>query len=205
MPAHDLKYRSTEREILDASAVPEHIRQACYGDLARLHRWIGNTSLIISQLKRDPLPVRKVLDIGCGHGALLNEIRRQLGVEVVGVDLLPPACQGTVPIVCCDATRDMLPTADVAGSAMMAHQLTADELSSLIRNAARSCRRFLILDLVRHWAPIALFRTFVAPFINPTTQADGIRSIERAFAPIELAQIVHDALRADAKTTSQIG
>jgi SAM-dependent methyltransferase len=41
-------------------------------------------------LRCDGKATRRVLDIGCGHGGLLKKVRRQMGVEVLGVDLRPP-------------------------------------------------------------------------------------------------------------------
>lgn len=189
-----LKTRSDRKEILDDPGVPEHVRELCYRDLAKMQRWLGNSGAVINRIGRDPLPVRKVLDIGCGHGALLHDIQRKLGVEVVGVDLAPPRANGTVPIHCKDAIRDELPQADVAISLMVIHHFSADELRSLICNVGRACRRFIILDLVRHPIPFALFRAFASSLVNPINVEDGLRSIERAFTPQELAEITHQSL-----------
>jgi len=200
MFAHDLRHRCYAAEILDDPAVPEHVREMCYRDLTRMHRWLGNIGAVVKRIERDPLPVSKVLDIGCAYGEVLHEIQQQLGVEVVGVDLHPPERSTTVPIVRCDAIRETLPAADVAVSMMMIHHLTSVELVQLIRNVGRSCRRFLIMDLVRHSAPVALFKTFVAPFVNPINVEDGIRSLARAFTRRELAQIVREALAGSGAT-----
>jgi len=72
MAAPDLRYRSCEAEILDDPAVPEHVRERCYRDLARMHRFLGNNRTLLSRIRQDPQPVNRVLDIGCGHGALLD-------------------------------------------------------------------------------------------------------------------------------------
>jgi hypothetical protein len=124
----------------------------------------------------------------------MREIRRKLHVEVVGVDLAPPMHSPDLVILRADAVRDPLPHADIAISTMMAHHLPPADLQSLIRNTARSCRRLLLLDLVRHPAPLALFRVFVAPFVNAINVHDGIRSLERAYTPAELSDIVRDAV-----------
>jgi SAM-dependent methyltransferase len=190
----DLRERSRKLEILDGIHVAEDVRERCYADLARTHRWLGNHAAILTCLRRDAYPVNSVLDIGCSHGLLLMEIRAKLGVAVIGVDLMPPRSRPRVTIVCADAVRDPLPAADVAIAVMMAHHLSAEELAGLIRNVGRVCRRFLILDLVRHWIPLLLFRTFLAPIVNPVNAHDGVRSLERAFTPCELRRVVEDAL-----------
>jgi SAM-dependent methyltransferase len=194
MRRRDLRYRSLEKEILDDPSVPEHVRELCYRDLARTHRWLGTTRLILDRIVRDPIRVSKVLDIGCGHGSLLETLSQKLGVNVLGVDLLPPQGFGNISILRGDATWEPLPKADVAVSVMMVHHLSPVELCSLIRNVGRSCRRFLILDLVRHAIPIALFRIFIAPLVNRINVEDGIRSVERAYTPAELNRVVCDAL-----------
>jgi SAM-dependent methyltransferase len=189
-----LEHRSFEPEILDGSDVPDPVRQRCYEELARLHRRIGTTRAIVTRIRCDPAPVRTVLDIGCGYGALLRELQHRLGVKAVGIDRMPPSRHVDVPILNADAVRDPLPPADLAVSLAMTHHLSSAELAGLIRNVGRSCPRFLIVDLVRHWIPLALFRTFVAPLSNPINAADGIRSFERAFTPRELNHVVTDAL-----------
>jgi SAM-dependent methyltransferase len=190
----DIRERSCQTEILDSSEVGEDVREHCYADLARMHRWLGNHAEILAFLQDDVHPVQSVLDIGCGHGALLREIRAKLGVNAIGIDLNPPQKRLPVTIVRGDAVRDRLPAADVAVSVAMAHHLSPDELAKLIRNVGRACRRFVILDLVRHRVPLALFRLFVAPFVNPINVHDGIRSLERAFTPAELGWIVGNSL-----------
>jgi len=174
--------------------VAEDVRERCYDDLARMHRWLGNHRAILECLRRDALPVKTVLDIGCGHGALLQEMQTKLGVDAIGIDLNPPRRRLPVAILRADAVRDRLPAADVAVSVAMVHHLSAEELATLIRNVGRACRRFVILDLVRSRIPLALFRGFVAPFVNSINVQDGIRSLQRAFTPEEMRRIVTDAL-----------
>lgn len=170
--------------------MPEEVRERCYRDLARMHRCLGNWQAILDLLRRDAQPVRSVLDIGCGHGALAAEINKRLGVTAIGVDSTPASQCNGIAIVRADAVRDPLPAADAAVSVMMAHHLSDEELAALIRNVGRSCRRFIILDLVRASTPILLFRTFVAPFVNPINVADGVRSIQRAYTAAELGRLV---------------
>ncbi len=81
--------RSYEAEILDADGISEDVVVRAHKDLDRLHGLLGNTAAFLAALKNDPLPVRRILDVGCGHGGLLLQLQRQLGVDVAGVDLRP--------------------------------------------------------------------------------------------------------------------
>jgi SAM-dependent methyltransferase len=185
--------RSLEPEILDDPGVPEAVKTRAHRDLTRTHRWLGHTAAILRALRRHPHPVRRVMDIGCGHGGLLVEVRKRLSVEVVGVDLFPPPA-APVPIVRADAVRHPLPECDVAVAVCLVHHLSPEELAQLIQNVGRSARRFIVLDLVRHPLPLVLFRTFVAPFICRVNVLDGMQSIRRSFTGSELREIAHRAV-----------
>ena len=100
--------RSRESEIIDDPSLPESELERAHRDLTRTHRWLGNTAVILAALKHDPFPVGRVLDIGCGHGGLLLEIRKRLGAEIVGVDLRTPSA-APVPMVRADAVREAGP------------------------------------------------------------------------------------------------
>ena len=188
--------RSFELEILDEQDLPDEQMVAIHRDLDRIHAFLGVPQALISLLRRDPLPVRKVLDVGCGHGGMLRKIQKSMGVEVVGVDLRPPANQAGLgfSILQANVVHDQLPTADVAISVCFAHHLSEDEVIGMIRNVGRSCRRFVILDLVRSPVPLALFRTFVWPFVTEVNGKDGYQSIRRSFTAAEFQRIAERAL-----------
>jgi SAM-dependent methyltransferase len=185
-----------DSEIIDDPALPDELMDIVYADLAWTHRVLGNRRALLSALRNGVRPARRVLDIGCGRGQLLIELRRKLGVEVIGVELRDPSMPiPGVPILRADAVRDPLPRCDTAIAVCVAHHLSDDELVELIRNVGRFCGRFLILDLVRHTLPLVLFRMFVAPFIHPVNAADGARSIQRSFTPLELGSLVRRAVQ----------
>ena len=187
--------RCYTRELIDSPDLPDDLRRDVHRDLTRTHRLLGNTAAIISALKRDPLPVRRVLDIGCGDGALLLEIRRKLRADVIGVDLRAPSLTLTaVPIVQANAVLAPLPDSDVAVAVCVAHHLSDPDCMELIRNVGRYCRRFIILDLVRHRLPLTLFRLALGPLIHPVNAHDGCRSIRRSYTPRELGAMVTSAL-----------
>jgi SAM-dependent methyltransferase len=187
--------RAAGPEILEEGGLPEKLVVRTYVELERIHRFLGDTAALLAALKRDPLPVRRVLDIGCGRGGILALVQRKLSVEGIGVDLRPPRRAATaLRIVTADAVRDPLPAADVAYSIHVAHHLSEEDLIALIRNVGRSCRRLVLLDLVRHRLPWLLFRCFVAPCVGAVTAADGELSVRRAFTAAELRAVVGRAL-----------
>ncbi len=187
--------RSNQSEILDGPDVPDELVQRAYRDIAAIHRWLGDERFMIRAIRRDPLPVRRILDVGCATGIVLQRVGRKLGVEMVGADIQPrPAIAAPIRIVRADARFDPLPKADVAYCMHLGHHVSADDLISLIRNVGRYSRRFILLDLVRHPLPLTLFRLFVAPLICEIDAEDGRRSIRRSYTPAELREIAAAAL-----------
>jgi SAM-dependent methyltransferase len=187
--------RSFEEEILDKGGLsPQEVERAHRG-LSRTHHLLGNHEAILRALTSDGQTIGRVLDIGCGHGELMKMVQRRLGAEVVGVDLHPPEGGAKrLPILKLDAVRDALPRADVAVSVCMTHHLRDEQFVDLIENVGRSCRRFIILDLVRHPVPLALFSAF-APLCLPRVNVlDGRQSIRRAYTPEEFRALIAGAV-----------
>jgi 2-polyprenyl-3-methyl-5-hydroxy-6-metoxy-1,4-benzoquinol methylase len=190
-----MRDRADVTELLEDPSLPDAVVADAYRELARTQRFLGNTAAIFRRLRKSTSPIRRVLDIGCGQGALLEQIRQQLGVEVIGFDLRPAPRSAPVRILTGNAAVDPLPSADIALAVCLVHHLSEAEVVNLIRNVSRSCRRMIVLDLVRHWIPLALFRVFVSPFLRRINAADGITSIKRAYTPRELRSIVEQAVK----------
>jgi 2-polyprenyl-3-methyl-5-hydroxy-6-metoxy-1,4-benzoquinol methylase len=187
--------RIDECEILDGPDMPDEVVRRAYDDLFAIHRWLGDVRFVTRAIRNDPLPVRRILDVGCATGLVLQTVGHKLGVDVVGADIRPRhTVSAPVPIVRANACFDPLPSADVAFCMHLGHHLSEDELILLIRNVGRYCRRFILLDLVRHSLPLALFRLFVAPLICAIDAEDGQRSLRRAYTPDELSQLANTAL-----------
>jgi 2-polyprenyl-3-methyl-5-hydroxy-6-metoxy-1,4-benzoquinol methylase len=186
--------RSFQPEIMDSEKISGDELTQVHRQIQMVHHWLGNTNAILDALRREQATVKRVLDIGCGRGGLLIKIRDRLGIEVVGVDLRAAPPLSPVSIFACNAVTDLLPEADVAVCMMLAHHLSEADLTQMIANVSRSCQRFVILDLVRHPAPLWLFRAFVAPLLDRTNALDGQTSIRRAYTAIEMRAIVNHAL-----------
>jgi SAM-dependent methyltransferase len=187
--------RIVESEILDGPNIPDEAAGRAYRDMAAIHRWLGDVRFLTRTIRRDPHQVRRILDVGCGTGLVLERISRELGVEAVGGDIRPRrAVEAAVPIVQVDARFDPLPPADVAYCMNLGHHLDAEDLIRVIRNVGRYCRRFIVVDLVRHRLPLALFGMFVSPALCAIAREDGRRSIRRSYTPAELRAIAAAAL-----------
>src|SRR4029077_8196068 len=106
----------------------------------------------------------------------------------------PSLPEALVPILQVNAVRAPLPDSDVAVAVCVAHHLSDSDSIDLIRNVGRYCRRFIILDRVRHPLPLTLFRLAVGPLVHPVNAHDGCRSIRRSYTPRELAALVTRAL-----------
>src|ERR1035437_9968890 len=159
--------RSFEEEILDGGGLLPEVLERAHRRLSQTHSLLGNHAAILRALNRDGQAARRVLDIGCGHGGLLEKVRRQMGADVLGVDLRPP--EGGLrefPILQLDAVREALPRADVAVN----------------------------VCLVRHRVPLVLFSA-VAPLCLPKVNVlDGRQSIRRAYTPEEFRGLIAQAV-----------
>jgi len=193
--------RRNEAEILDGDGVPDDQATRAYEQLARIHRLIGDTAFVVRAIRREAHPVRRILDLGCASGLVAEEVHHRLGVEVVGIDLNPRKSREIdVPLIRADVVRDPLPSADVAFCMHLGHHLTESELAALIRNVGRYCRRLILLDVVRHPVPFALFRLFVGPFASQIVKDDGETSFRRSYTVGELNRITASALAGSTAT-----
>jgi SAM-dependent methyltransferase len=184
--------RSLEPELMDAANLSGAVLDNFHRDLNFVNKLLGTFPTIERFIRADSQPVHRVIDIGCGGGALLDHLRQHLGVEVIGIDRNPPATM-KVPVIAADAVTERLPEADVAVCTLTAHHLTPEQNVALIRNVARSCRRFIIHDLIRHPLPFVLFTVFFCPMIGREAAVDGRQSIRRAFTPDEFSDLVRSA------------
>jgi 2-polyprenyl-3-methyl-5-hydroxy-6-metoxy-1,4-benzoquinol methylase len=194
--------RSLEPELMDSPDVKGPVLDKFHRDLDFINKCLGTFSTIERFIRKDNRPVRRVIDIGCGGGALLEHLHNRLGVEVTGIDIKPPE-KARVPVIAANAVTASLPEADVAVCCLTAHHLTPEQNVELIRNVGRSCRRFILHDLVRHRLPFVLFTAFICPLIGREAAVDGRQSIRRAYTPDELAGLAQTALAGTSGTFTQ--
>lgn len=186
--------KSYQPEIIDSRSLNYDELRKVHRDLACTNRNLGNRRAIKKMLEQDRATT-SVLDIGCGDGAMLQYLKSKLGVQVCGVELEPGATTPEgIPLTIADATKDSLPQADAAIAVFMAHHLTEQQLIQMIQNVGQYCKRFIILDLVRHPLPYWLFKLFIAPFVHKINAHDGALSVRRAYTEQEMNALVQRAL-----------
>jgi SAM-dependent methyltransferase len=177
---------------MDSPDVQGPVLDKFHRDLNFIHKCLGTFSTIERFIRKDNQPVRRIIDVGCGGGALLEYLQQRLNVEVIGVDQKPPD-HARVRIIAADAVSEKLPDADIAVCSLFCHHLTPEQNMAMIRNVGRSCRRFIIQDLIRHPLPLVLFTVFLCPLIGREAAVDGRQSIRRAFTPEEFADLARAA------------
>jgi SAM-dependent methyltransferase len=186
---------------MDSPDVRGPVLDKFHRDLDFVNKCLGTFPTIERFIRQDGA-VRRIIDIGCGGGALLEYLQERLGAEVVGIDRKPPQ-KARVPIIEADAVTTPLPEADIAVCCLTAHHLTPEQNVELIRNVGRSCRRFIFHDLIRHRLPFVLFSVFICPIIGREAAVDGRQSIRRAYTPEEFADLTRTALAGTAAQFTQ--
>lgn len=178
---------------MDSPDVKGPVLDKFHRDLEFINKCLGTFATIERFIRQDTAPAGRIIDIGCGGGALLESLQKRLGAEVIGIDVKPPETT-RVPVIAADAVSTLLPEADVAVCCLTAHHLTPEQNIALIRNVGRSCRRFILHDLIRHRLPFVLFTAFICPLIGREAAVDGRQSIRRAYTPDEFASFARTAL-----------
>jgi SAM-dependent methyltransferase len=193
--------RSSGPELIDNPEVPEETMKTVHREIVRVNRYLGNIGALESLIENDAHPVRTVLDIGCGHGGLLLELKRRLPIEAWGVDVrVPEVPIPGIQIAQGDAVRDPLPGCDVAIATYLIHHLCDADVIKLINNIGRSCRRFIFIEPVRSRVPLALFKLFAGSFLGRINARDGAQSIRRSHTKEEMSVLVARALAGSGST-----
>jgi SAM-dependent methyltransferase len=199
----DFSRRAELVEKMDQPCSYEELR-ACLRDIARVNRLTFEHRPTISWLEKlvaahphSTTPLR-VIDVGCGYGAMLRRIgnwaaRRGFAVTLTGIDLNPdairaareatPATQRIEWIVGDALSNNTTGQVDLVISSLLTHHLTDPQIVHFLSWMERTAQRgWFINDLHRQPVPYHLFR-LLARFTNwhPFVKNDGPVSIRRSF------------------------
>jgi len=193
-PWPDLRARSTDPELLDASLPEAEVRKSL-ADLRFVNRWLGSRRGLLRTIAPYLPPRGRLLDVGCASGDVTAFLQAGLpGLSLaVGVDRktlhLRDAPSGLGRVAADVRQLPFRPRSfDVVTASLFLHHFDAAELPALLRGLARIARRAIVVsDLRRALVPYLFGRaTFPLLFETPVSVHDGLVSIRRGFRDEEL-------------------
>lgn len=125
--------------------------------------FFGRTTIRIAELV-NPQPRQKILDVGCGPGNLILELKRlQPAAEITGLDVDPEILAVarkkfsrrniTVPLLAASAAKIPLDgNFDAAASTLMFHHLNSEEKLAMLKEVYRLLKpggKFYLYDFAR--------------------------------------------------------
>jgi SAM-dependent methyltransferase len=209
--------RSLEREQLDQLDLAGAELEKSLYQLSQVNHWLGAYRAIISGLEKlkeagsfEPFRSQalKVVDLGCGGGDLLRQVRdwgvaNGFQLELTGIDGNPHVLQYAaaqssdypeIKFHCQDLLKNpaLSESFDLVLSSHFLYHFSDAELRDILRNLQLQTRIAIIsTDLQRHWLPFRLFQ--LLNLFLPTTamiQQDGLLAIRRSFQRRELEHIL---------------
>lgn len=207
----EIKYRSDQKELMDAPLISKKLLIRNLKELDFLNRTLGGHSITlqgIKQLVRLRDKQYHIADLGCGSGDTLKHIAiwaRENGyhVKLTGIDINADAI-GFLQHHCSDYSeisgiktdyRSFLQSAeniDIIHCSLFCHHLTDVELSDLIRLLKTKVKvGFIINDLQRTrlaWFAVRIFTTVLNG--SELSRHDGPLSVLRGFTEDELKALL---------------
>ena len=189
-------------ELLDTDAGTPREVEGSIADLRMFNRAFGGIRAMGGLLRRVAaqrgLQQLSWVDVAGSEGYVALETRKALArdgtaVHPVVLDRAPTHMANQLPAVCGDALA--LPFADssfdAVGCSLFAHHLEPDELVRFTREGLRVARHaFLIHDLVRHPAHLALSYLGFPLYRSRITRHDAPASVRRAYTVEEIKAIL---------------
>lgn len=203
MKFYDLKYRTTEEEVMDDFYLKGQELRTTLRDLDKVNKWLGGNQITVNGIRKilstDSSEPTRIIDVGCGNGSILREVadfgrKNNLKFDLIGID----ANQYAVNIarelsvhypevsfrslnIFSEAFENM--EADIILCTLTLHHFKDEDINYLIRLFLRNSRKGVVInDLERSPMAYHLFQLFCAVFIdNEIARKDGLISIRRGF------------------------
>ena len=203
----NLRYRSTQKELLDEDGIPFEVIKKNMQELNRINTLLGGHNITLKGFKEilkscDLTKKVHVCEIGCGGGDNLKAIARycesmNISARFTGIDL-KKAClefaEEQYPAlgaswICSDymlvSFNNEIP--DIIFSSLFCHHFNNDELIKQMQWLKRNCKSgFFINDLHRHplafysikWLTALFSRSYMVKNDAPISVARGFRRNE---------------------------
>lgn len=208
--------RSKEVELLDAEHYDPDELAENFRDIRRVNRLLGGTSVILRHLPDlfESIPANQpatILDLATGLGDIPIAIvhwakRHDRQVQIVASDSSSEilhlaeketAAHSEISIACYDARSVPLPDQqfDIVLCSLALHHFAPDDATQVLREMSRLARTGVVVnDLYRSRAGyIAAWAAARLTTRNRLTRNDAPLSILRAYTPVELGVLLHQA------------
>ena len=202
-------YRTNEAEIMDNFDLGGEALKNTLRDLENINRWLGGNKVTLDGIKKilrenPEIQECKIVDVGCGNGAMLREIaqwgkKNGCRLSLTGVDAnihavsIAERLSEDYPNIEFKA-RDVFSedyrkqSYDIVLCTLTLHHFTDPQIIELLRLFHKQAKYgVLINDLHRSKLAYRLFQVFCAVFIrNEIARKDGLTSILRGFKKSDL-------------------
>jgi 2-polyprenyl-3-methyl-5-hydroxy-6-metoxy-1,4-benzoquinol methylase len=205
------KYRSTQKELLDAEDIPTADLYQNLRELDTINTLLGGYNITFSALKKIIRPEKNytLIDIGCGGGDTLKHIKKwqihkNLHFNLIGIDLKPVCIDYALQHnpaenirYICDDYRNMfqhVTNIDIIHACLFCHHLTESQLIELIKFSTQRNITLIINDLERN--PIAYYAIKILTAIfskSYLVKNDAPLSVARGFKKKEWIAIIEKA------------
>lgn len=205
----DLKYRSTEIELMDIPDISEKdLKDALY-DISKSNKMLGGNKItfkaIENLIKENPLKKEwTIVDVGCGDGEMLRLIahyfkNHTVNFRLIGIDLSPQSIamgkelSKEYPEITL-VEKDILTIdsealdCDILICTLTLHHFSNDEILTFMEQFVKLSQVAVVInDLQRSKIAYQLFRLFSRIFIKShVAKNDGLVSIASGFRKQEL-------------------
>ena len=205
--------RVVEPELLDVLPPEDKSAQRSRRDLRRLNWWMNHSRTLARLLRQNlkPSETLRIAEIGAGDGHFLFSVARRLhhqwpSAEVTLVDRLNAfspriredfsnlGWRGRTEIAEVNEWLQSLPpdSTDVIVSNLFLHQFKTEELTEMLRMAARSTHLFIALEPSRSWIPRFCGNFLWTLGCSSVTRHDAGISIRAGFSDRELSDLWPD-------------
>jgi SAM-dependent methyltransferase len=202
------KFRSEQKELLDADQIPETDLFRNLSELDFINHWLGGYRISFSALKMILEQGRKysLVDIGSGGGDTLKRINtwrknKRFELDLFGVDIKPVCInysRSNLPDpeihFICDDYRNMynhFASVDIIHACLFCHHLTENELVDLIRFSSKNGAILIVNDLERNALAYYLIKILTAVFSKSyLVKNDAPLSVWRGFKRKEWKQML---------------
>ncbi|MBT8204291.1 MAG: methyltransferase domain-containing protein [Eudoraea sp.] len=204
------KERTTEPEIMDDADLHHELLNAVLRDVSVANRLLGGNRItenaVAQILKEHPAQLHRILDVGCGEGAMLRKLaqlcrRHGYKAEFLGLDLSESSISlarknskayPEIEYVAGDLleANPQQIQCDIALCTLTLHHIPTAKVPAFLEHMAKTARlAVLVNDLQRSRLAYYLFKAFSVIFIKTkVARHDGLVSIKKGFRRKELVQ-----------------